>query len=86
MNSCASEGAVQRFVDGELRATELCEFVSHLSGCDSCGEAERAARREADLLASLFAPDGSAAVPTERLWAGIVSALGGARSQPRCES
>lgn len=86
MNSCVSEGAMQCFVDGELRATELQELVSHLSGCGSCGEAERAARREAALLSSLFAPDGSAAVPTERLWAGIVSALGGARSQPRCES
>jgi len=77
MNSCASDGAIQCFIDGELRATEQREVVSHLFGCDSCAKAERAARREADLLASLFAPDGLAAVPTERLWAGIVTALSG---------
>jgi anti-sigma factor RsiW len=84
MNSCASEGAIQCLVDGELHAPELREVVSHVSGCDSCSKAERAARRESDLISSLFAPDGSAPVPTERLWAGILTALGGAR--PRCET
>ena len=86
MAPCASEATIQCFIDGELPAPELRRVGSHLAGCGYCAEAERAARREADLLSSLFAPDGSTAVPTERLWAGIVSALGGARSQPRCES
>jgi len=79
MNSCASEGAIQCLVDGELHAAELREVVSHVSGCDSCANAERAARRESDIISSLFAPDGFATVPTERLWAGILTALGGAR-------
>jgi anti-sigma factor RsiW len=77
MNSCASEGAIQCLIDGELHAPELREVVSHLSGCDSCAKAERAARRESELISSLFAPDGLAPVPTERLWAGVVTALGG---------
>jgi anti-sigma factor RsiW len=79
MNSCVPEGAVQCLVDGELHAAELREVVSHLSSCDSCAKAERAARSEADLVASLFAPDDRIAVPTRRLWAGVVTALGGAR-------
>lgn len=79
MNYCASERDIQRLIDGELRAPELRKVVSHLSVCDSCAKAERAARRESDLIASLFAPDGFAPVPTERLWAGIFTALGEAR-------
>ena len=86
MNSCASEGAIQCFIDGELHVTKLREVVSHLSGCDSCTEAEHAARRESDLVSSLFAPDGFPPVPTKRLWTGIVTALGGARPAPRHES
>lgn len=86
MNSCASEGTIQCFIDDELSAPELRRVVSHLLGCDYCAEAERAARREADVLSSLFAPDGFAAVPTERLWAGVVTALGGTRRASRCES
>lgn len=85
MNSCASEATVQRFIDGELTAPELRKVVSHLNGCESCAKAERAARREADLVASLFAPDGRVAVPTRRLWAGVVTALGGPLSAARYE-
>lgn len=78
MNCCASEAAIQSLMDGELRATERRMILSHLAGCDSCAKAERAARREDDLVAYLFAPDGRVAVPTGRLWAGVVAALGGA--------
>lgn len=80
MNCCASEGAIQRLIDGELRGTKLREVVSHLSGCDSsCAKAAHVSRHESDLISSLFAPDGFAPVPTERRWAAIVTALGGAR-------
>lgn len=79
MNPCTSEGAIQCLIDGELRAAELREVVSHLSGCAPCTKAAGAARREAGLISSLFAPDGFAPVPTGRLWAGIMTALGGER-------
>lgn len=79
MNACVSEGTIQGFMDGELATPELRRVVSHLACCDSCAKAERAARREADVLSSLFAPDGFAAVPSERLWAGIVTSLGETR-------
>jgi len=78
MNSCASEGAIQCLIDSELSAPDLRRVVSHLAGCNSCAKAEHAARREADLLSSIFAPDGLAAVPTGRLRAGIMTALGAA--------
>jgi anti-sigma factor RsiW len=80
LNSCATEAAIQCFIDGELSAHERRGVVAHLAVCDSCAKAERAARREADLVASLFAPDGRIEVPTRRLWAGVVTALGVARS------
>ena len=86
MNACAPEGIIQCLIDGELAAQELRRVVSHLACCDSCAKAERAARREADVLSSLFAPDGLAAVPSERLWAGIVTTLGETRQATRCES
>lgn len=85
MKSCASEATIQCLIDGELSAPESREVESHLAACGACAQAERAARREAALLSSLLAPDGLVPVPTGRLWAGIVTALGGTRPAVRCE-
>lgn len=83
MKSCLDEGTMQCLLDGELPAPDLNSAEEHVAVCPSCLEAVREAGREEALISSFFAPQLFAAVPTARLWGGILDALPGGGSTAR---
>lgn len=56
MADCLDEVLVQRLVDGELPAPDLCSAMSHLAVCGSCAKAVLEARLEAALISYLLGP------------------------------
>lgn len=75
MNLCLDDGTIQSLLDCELPAHDVRRVVSHLAACEACAGATREARRESDLVASLFVHGRAQAVPTGRLWRRISNAL-----------
>lgn len=85
MKPCLDEETIQRLLDDELSASARRSAEAHLGECPSCFEMLREAEREAARISSFFAPRLSAAVPSERLWAGILDALTDAGLMASCK-
>lgn len=73
--NCLDEGLLQALIDGELSAERKLEAEAHLASCRACAAAAGEAAREFALFSSAFAVDGSLSVPSERLRAGVASAV-----------
>lgn len=73
--NCLDEGLLQALIDGELSAERAGEAEAHLASCRACAEAAEAAAQEFALFSSAFAVAEPPAVPTERLRAGVASAV-----------
>ena len=85
MKRCLDEETIQRLLDGELRVTARRSAEAHAAGCPTCLEAVCEAGREEALVSSFFAPRLFDAIPTERLWGGILNALSGDGPAARCK-
>ena len=79
MTRCLDEGKLQSYFDGELSIEMMESVTSHLASCVTCAAAARELEEESALLASAFAMEFEASVPTERLRERINEAVLGDR-------
>ena len=71
MERCLSEGTIQAFLDGELRAEALDAVTRHIALCDDCAVSLSEAEDETAFAYSALEQEFNALVPTQRLWAKI---------------
>jgi Putative zinc-finger len=75
MERCLTEGTIQAFLDGELRAEALDEVTRHIALCDSCAIALSEAEDETAVAFAALEQEYNALVPTQRLWVKINSSI-----------
>lgn len=75
MERCLTEGAIQAFLDGELRAEALDEVTRHVALCDDCAIALSEAEDESAVAYTALEQEFDTLVPTQRLWAKINGSL-----------
>lgn len=75
MERCLTEGTIQAFLDGELRAEALDAVTRHIALCDSCAIALSEAEDETAFAFAALEQEFNALVPTQRLWAKINSSI-----------
>ncbi len=71
MERCLTEGTIQAFLDGELRADTLDAVTRHIALCDDCAVSLSEAEDETAFAYSALEQEFNALVPTQRLWAKI---------------
>ena len=79
MTRCLDEAKLQTYFDGELPLEMMESVTSHLASCATCAAAVRELEEESALLATAFAAEFEASVPTERLRQRIDEAVLGER-------
>ena len=75
MERCLTEGTIQAFLDGEIRAEALDEITRHIALCDSCAMALSEAEDESAFAFAALEQEFNALVPTQRLWTKINSSI-----------
>lgn len=71
MERCLTEGAIQAFLDGELKMEALDAVTRHIALCDACAIALSEAEDETAFAYSALEQEFNTLVPTQRLWAKI---------------
>ncbi len=72
MSACKEiEVLLERYVDGELGATETSRVDSHLSVCEACAGRVRLLEREAELIRAALVPDEMPEDLCANLWASL---------------
>src|SRR5689334_14937462 len=79
MIRCLDEAKLQSYFDGELSLEQLESVTSHLASCANCAALARELEEESALVATAFAAEFEASVPTERLRQRIDEAVLGER-------